>query len=52
MHSDFKITDGAYGVLSSEDVGKCIAKLGNGNASEHTATESELIPNLKRYWRI
>ncbi len=45
MHANLSITDGVYGVLSSQDVGEKIANLG-GKVAAGQVSQVELLDNL------
>ena len=46
MHSDLKVTDGVYGVLSSDDVAERIAGLGIRDAAADARFEPELVDQI------
>ena len=46
MHSNLSITDGIYGILSSQDVGDAIKNLGN-KASNGSLSNAETIEKIE-----
>jgi integrase len=47
MHANLSITDGVYGVLSSQDVGERISMLGVNNSSSSATNNKDLIASLE-----
>ena len=50
MHSNLSITDGVYGILSSEDVGNKIKSL--GDFTDSTLSKNEMIRSLENILQV